>query len=73
MVLGDNFPNILNPNMIFYRFNTSHMHFFQNEHVELNETLLDVQGQLKAYVSHVMNVFGRLTSKNNETINTSYK
>ena len=44
MVLGDDFPDVSNPNTIVYKFNTSHMTFIQNKHVKLDETHLDVQG-----------------------------
>ena len=72
MVLGDNFPDDSNPNIIFYKFNTSHMNFIQNEDVKLDETRLDVQGQLKTYLSNTLDVLGRLTSKIHETLTTAY-
>ena len=59
--------------MIVYNFNTSNMNFIQNEHVKLNQTLLDVQGRLKAYLSNIFDVLGQLTSKHLETLNTKYK
>ena len=53
MVLWDNFPDVSNPNMIIYKFNTSNMNFIQNERVKLDETRLDVQSQLKTYFEHL--------------------
>ena len=73
MVLGDNFPDVSNPNTIIYKFNTSQMNFIQNEHVKLDETFLDVQGRLKAYLSNALDIFGYLTSKHHKTLNNAYK
>ena len=67
VVLGDNFPDVFNPNTTFYKLNTYHMNLIQNEHVKLDETRLDVQGQLKTYLSNVMDVLGHLSSKLHET------
>ena len=50
MVIGDNFPKISNPNTTLYKFNASYMKIIQKEHLILNDTLLDVQGRLKAYL-----------------------
>ena len=72
VVLGDNFPDDSNPNIIFYKFNTSHMNFIQNEHVKLDETCLDTQGLFKENLSNIMDVLGRLTSKLHETQHTAY-
>ena len=73
MVLGDNYPNVSNPNKTLYNFNTYHINFFLNEHIKLDETSLDVQSRLKAYLSNPLDVLGRLTSKLIETLNTAYK
>ena len=67
LVLGDVFPDVFNPNMIVYDFNTSQMNFIRNEHVKLDETCLDTQGNFKAHLSNIMYVLGRLTSKLHET------
>ena len=59
------------PNMTVYKFNTFDMNFIQNEHVKLNETRLDVQGQLNIYLSNTLDILGHLTSKLQETLTTA--
>ena len=73
MVLGYNFPDFSNPNTIVYKFNTSQMNFILLEDVKLDETRLDVQGRLKAYLSNALEVLCCLSSKIHETSNTAYK
>ena len=73
MVPGDNFPDVSNPNMIFYKFETFHMNFIQNEHIKLADSRLNVNGRLKAYLSNALDVLGHLTSKLHETLKTAYK
>ena len=63
MVLGDNFLEVSNSNMIFNEFNISAINLIQNEHVKLDETCLDTQGHFKAHLSNFMDVLARLTSK----------
>ena len=72
MVLRENFPDVSKLNMIIYKFITSHINFTKNEHVKLDETQLDAQGQFEAYLSNALDVLGRLTSKVNENLNTAY-
>ena len=72
MVLGDNFPDVSNPNTTLFNFNTSHINFIQNKYVKLDETRLDVQGRLKAYLSKALDVLGRSTSKLHENLTTAY-
>ena len=49
------------------------MNFIQIEHVKLDETCQDTQGRVKANLSNVMDVVGRLTSKLDEAQHTTYK
>ena len=73
MVLGDNFPDVSNSITIFYKFNTSHMNFIQNEHIKFDKIRLDVQGHFKAYLLNVMDVLGHLTSKIHKNLKTDCK
>ena len=72
MVLGDNFLEVSNSNMIFNEFNISAINLIQNEQVKLDEICLDTQGHFKAHLSNFMDVLGHLTSKLHETRNTDY-
>ena len=72
MVLRNNFPDVSNLNTTFYKFNTYHMNFIENEHVKLDETRLNVQGLLKPYLSNALDVLGHLTSKLQKTLKTAY-
>ena len=73
IVLGNNFTDVSNLNIIVYEFDTSHINVIQNEHVKLDETCLDTRGHFQARLSNIMDVLGRLTSKLNETRHTNYK
>ena len=42
--LGNVFPDVFKSNMNLYEFKKTHMNFTQNEHVKLDKTCLDKQG-----------------------------
>ena len=67
MVLGDVFPDVSKLNMFLYEFRISHMNFNQNEHVKLDKTCLDTQGNFNAHLSNVMDVLECLTSELHKT------
>ena len=67
IVLGDVFPDVSNPNIIYITLGNLYMNFIQKEHVKLNEIYQDTQGHFKANLSNVVDVLGRVTSKLHET------
>ena len=56
MVLGDVFLDVLNPNMLVYKFRASNIYFIQNKNVKLDETHVDTQGHFKVNLSNIMDI-----------------
>ena len=71
LVLREFYPYVSNPNTLVHMLGTLHININQNENVKHAKIHLNVQAHLKAYLSNVMDVLGRLTSKQCENLNTA--
>ena len=69
----ESYVDVSTPNMCVYLFRTYHMSFIQNKHVKHDETYIVTQRCFKTSLSNDVNIFGRLTSKLNETWETDFK